>query len=224
MRGTLYLLILRSLQLNLETWLLFFIAYLVITLSPGPNVLLVIKNAVKYGYKAASITILMNLFCQLIIIILVAFGAGTLLAKSPILFFALQLVGGTYLICLGITGLLSKAGNTQVNEKQTELKLSYAKVCKEAFLVSASNPKTVIFLSAFLPQFISIDTSISLQFTTMFLTISLIVMSVHLTYAYIAKNINKKWSGLKAKPIFSKITNSAFIVFGCGVLFSNRTA
>ncbi len=209
--------------MNLETWLLFFIAYLVITLSPGPNVLLVIKNAVKYGYKVASLTIIMNLFCQLIIITLVAFGAGALLAKSPMLFFALKLIGGAYLIYLGITGLLTKAGSTQVNEEQPALKLSYTKVCKEAFLVSASNPKTVIFLSAFLPQFISMDTSISLQFTTMFLTICLIVIFVHLAYSYIAKNINKKWSGLKTKPIFSKITNSAFIAFGCGVLFSSRT-
>jgi threonine/homoserine/homoserine lactone efflux protein len=209
--------------LNFETWLLFFIAYLVITLSPGPNVLLVIKNAVKYGYKAASITILMNLICQFIIITLVAFGAGTLLAKSPMLFFALKLIGGAYLIYLGIAGLLTKVGNTVVNEEQTTMKFSYKKVCKEAFLVSASNPKTVIFLSAFLPQFISSDISISSQFTTMFLTICFIVLLVHLAYSFLAKNINKKWSGLKSKPIFSKVTNSAFIAFGCGVLFSSRT-
>ena len=210
--------------MNLETWLLFFIAYLVITLSPGPNVLLVIKNALKHGYKAASVTIIMNLICQLTIIILVAFGAGALLVKSPMLFFALKLIGGAYLIYLGITGLLTKVRRTQVNQEHSDLPFSYKKICKEAFLVSASNPKTVIFLSAFLPQFISSDTSISLQFTVMFLTICSIVISVHLAYSYIAKNINKRWSSLKTNPIFSKITNSAFIAFGCGVLFSSRTA
>ena len=209
--------------MNFETWLLFFIAYLVVTLSPGPNVLLVIKNAVKYGYKVASITILMNLICQLLIITSVAFGAGALLAKSPMWFFALKVIGGAYLIYLGVTGLLTKVGTTHINEEQPVLQFSYIKICKEAFLVSASNPKTVIFLSAFLPQFISSDTSISLQFSIMFLTICLIVMLVHLAYSYIAKNINEKLSGLKAKPIFSKISNSAFIAFGCGVLFTSRT-
>ena len=207
-----------------EIWLLFFISYVVVTISPGPNVLLVIKNAVKYGYKAASITILMNLICQLLIVTSVAFGAGALLAKSPMLFFALKLIGGAYLIYLGITGLLAKVGTTHINEEQPLLEFSYIKVCKEAFLVSASNPKTVIFLSAFLPQFISLDTSIGLQFTSMFLTICLIVMLVHLAYSYIAKNINNKWSDLKAKSIFYKITNSAFIAFGCGVLLSSRTS
>lgn len=210
--------------MNLETWLLFFIAYLVITLSPGPNVLLVVKNAVRYGYKVASITILMNLICQLIIITLVAFGAGAILVKSPMLFLSLKVIGGAYLIYLGVKGLLTKVESTIVNDEQLTQPFSYANVCKEAFLVSASNPKTVIFLSAFLPQFISSDIAISLQFTTMFLTICAIVMMVHLAYSYVAKNVDKKWSGLKSKPIFSKITNSAFIAFGCSVLFSSRKA
>ncbi len=209
--------------MNFEAWLLFVVAYLAVTLSPGPNVLLVIKNAVKYGYKVASLTILMNLICQLLIITLVAFGAGALLVKSPMLFFALKIIGGAYLIYLGITGLLTKNKVADINKEQPIKQLSYKKISKEAFLVSASNPKTVIFLSAFLPQFISPEASITLQFSIMFLTISLIVTTVHLAYSYIAKNINNKWSGLKAKPIFSKITNSAFIAFGCGVLSTSRT-
>ena len=212
--------------MNLETWLLFFVAYLTITLSPGPNVLLVIKNAVKYGYKTAIVTILSNLVCQLMIVSLVAFGAGTILEKSPMLFLSLKLIGGAYLIYLGITGLLKKdVASKKCNiELKTKIHTSYYKVFKEAFLISASNPKTVIFLSAFLPQFISTDTPVGWQFTMMFLTICIIVMSVHLMYSCIAKNINRKWSGLKAKPIFSKITNSAFIAFGFGVISSSRTA
>jgi len=211
--------------LNFETWILFFIAYLVVTLSPGPNVLLVIKNAIKYGYRAAGMTIFCNLVCQLIIITLVAWGAGGLLAKSPLLFLVLKLVGGAYLIYLGLMGLLKKGKEKQVsNNHHRQVNLfSYRRIGKEAFLVSASNPKTVIFLSAFLPQFVSTDGAIGQQFVVMFFTICLIVMSVHLIYSYIAKNINNKWSGLKTKQLFSKISNSAFIAFGCGVILSHRS-
>ncbi|KXO09166.1 putative threonine efflux protein [Moritella sp. JT01] len=210
--------------MNFEIWLLFFVAYLIVTLSPGPNVLLVVKNAIKYGYKAASITILLNLFCQLVIITLVAFGAGALLAKSPILFFALKVIGGGYLIYLGITGLFTKikAVETPEFEATSSRRLSYYKICKEAFLVSASNPKTVIFLSAFLPQFLSTNEPVFWQFAQMFLTMCFLVISVHLVYSYIAKNINNRFSTLKGNPIFSKITNSAFIIFGCGVLSKSR--
>lgn len=211
--------------MNSETWILFFIAYLLITLSPGPNVLLVIKNAIKYGYRAAAMTILCNLICQLIIIFLVAWGAGGVLAKSPVLFLVLKLIGGAYLIYLGITGLLKKdcVEHSSVEYHSAIDSFSYSQVDKEAFLVSASNPKTVIFLSAFLPQFLSTTVPVSGQFTVMFFTICLIVTSVHLLYSYIAKNINKKCSGLKTKQIFSKVSNSAFIAFGCGVLLSHRS-
>ncbi|MCV2402259.1 LysE family translocator [Marinomonas sp. C2222] len=208
--------------MSLETWLLFFVAYLIVTLSPGPNVLLVVKNAVRHGYKAASVTILMNLLCQLFIIILVALGAGALLASSPMLFFLLKLIGGVYLIYLGVTGLLSKRNSRRVGVKEVITTFSYRKLSKEAFFVSASNPKTVIFLSAFLPQFLSPDSSILIQFGAMFLTICFIVALVHLAYSYITKNISNKWSELGSKKLFSNITNSAFIAFGCGVLFSHR--
>jgi len=214
--------------MNIETWLLFFSAYLVVTLSPGPNVLLVIKNAVKFGYKAAATTIVANLFCQLLIIVSIAFGSGALLANSPKLFFVLKVVGGLYLIYLGLKGLLNRAGQNkakmkELKENQTVITaFSYQKVGKEAFIVSASNPKTVIFLSAFLPQFLSTDSSVTLQFMIMFLTIALIVTLVHFVYSYIARNLNQKWASVKTNAIFSKITNCAFIVFGFAVLASHR--
>lgn len=210
--------------MNTETWLLFFVAYSIVTLSPGPNVLLVIKNAVKYGYREALLTILSNLFCQLLIIIAVAFGAGTLLEKSPMMFFVLKLLGGVYLIYLGIVGLAKKSTSSPQKARgvNSSTHFSYHKLCKEAFFVSSSNPKTVIFLSAFLPQFLSKNTSVGWQFTIMYLTICVIVASVHLMYSYIAKNISMKWSSLKGKNLISKITNSAYIAFGCGVLFSHR--
>lgn len=217
--------------LNIETWVLFFSAYLLITLSPGPNVLLVIKNALKYGYKAAVLTIISNLFCQLLIIISIAFGAGALLKNSPELFFYLKVIGGGYLIYLGIKGLLnkSKASDDEVLTEKLAVQLSYKKVAKEAFIVSVSNPKTVIFLSAFLPQFLSVNSSVEWQFTIMFLTICCIVICVHLIYSFIAKKVyllgferSEKWSSLKVKAFFSRVTNSAFIAFGFGVLASHR--
>jgi len=213
--------------MNIEIWLLFFSAYLMVTLSPGPNVLLVIKNAVKHGYKAAATTIIANLCCQLLLIISIAFGSGTLLANSPKLFFALKVIGGLYLIYLGLKGLCNKSTQGKVKIKDTEesasvTAFSYRKLGKEGFIVSASNPKTVIFLSAFLPQFLSTESSVTLQFMVMFLTIAFIVTMVHFVYSYIARNLSKKWASVKANAIFSKVTSCVFIVFGLAVLSSQR--
>jgi len=211
--------------LNIETWILFFIAYLVITLAPGPNVLFVVKNALRHGYSAAFISILGNLSCQLLLVILVAAGAGTLLVQAPAVFFALKVIGGCYLIYLGVSGLIaSRKSAKQSDQAACELKHNALAIYKKGFLVSASNPKTVIFLSAFLPQFISIGESVSLQFCIMFITIAVIVSTVHLFYAYLSKNISNRLAKSQLNKHFSKVYNSAFIAFGGALLMSNRNA
>jgi len=238
--------------MNIETWLLFFSAYFVVTLSPGPNVLLVLSNAVKYGYKAVAVTIAANLFCQLLIIIAIAYGAGAILAQSPALFFVLKVLGGLYLIYLGVKGLLIKrrdsvseveqqfSTNTTISQNssishnattpqnmnpklQRDLRRWSTKtVLKEAFMVSASNPKTVIFLSAFLPQFLSSETALVTQFTVMFLTIALIVSFVHISYSLLANKLSKRYINSRLKRVLSRLSSTAFIGFGTAVLFTQR--
>ena len=243
--------------MNIETWLLFFSAYFVVTLSPGPNVLLVLSNAVKYGYKAVAVTIAANLFCQLLIIIAIAYGAGAILAQSPALFFVLKVLGGLYLIYLGVKGLLTKrrdsvaeveqqlSTNTTISQnssishnattsQNTSTSLRNPKlqrdprrwstkaVFKEAFMVSASNPKTVIFLSAFLPQFLSSETALVTQFSVMFLTIALIVSFVHMSYSLLANKLSKRYINSRLKRVLSRLSSTAFIGFGTAVLFTQR--
>ena len=140
--------------MTFHLWTLFFLAYLVTTLSPGPNVLLVLKNSIQFGWKSAFITIFGNLTCQFLIVCLVALGVGALLQTLPVWFLVMKILGGTYLIYLGIKALRSKKKSTfdaidnTVVTKSTKTGLA---LFGEAFLVSASNPKTLIFLSAFLP-------------------------------------------------------------------------
>ncbi|MRI35164.1 lysine transporter LysE [Endozoicomonas sp. OPT23] len=207
--------------MNFELWSLFFLSYLFITLAPGPNVLFVVQNAVKNGYKEATLSILGNLSCQAIIVVLVAFGAGAVLEQSPFAFLILKIIGGVYLIYLGVMGLLKNSKNNSTSSQEETLSKVPSNF-KSGFLVSASNPKTVIFLSAFLPQFISSDYPIPSQFILMFFTISIIVASVHLTYSYLARNISSSMKSTRFGNTFSKIYNSAFIAFGGGLIFSTK--
>ena len=210
--------------MNIETWSLFFVAYLVITLAPGPNVLFVVKNALRHGYREALFSIFGNLSCQLLIVVLVAAGAGELLAQSPAVFFALKIVGGCYLIYLGVSGLLAKKKTVAKSViEQGVTKPSGFAIYKKGFLVSASNPKTVIFLSAFLPQFIVAGESVALQFSVMFMSICFTVTTIHLLYSYLSKNIKNRLGQSRIKEHFSKVYNSAFIAFGGALLFGNRS-
>ena len=212
--------------MDIDTWIIFSLAYLVTTISPGPNVLLVLKNTVRHGKGSALATILGNLSCQLLIVILVALGVGSIIAKTPLFFLVLKICGGTYLIYLGIINLLSSHPDTVEPELKVHHKRkgSFRKIYKQGFLVSASNPKTIIFLSAFLPQFLNEKASVSYQFCIMFVTISLIVFTIHMTYSYFTELCKNRLASTNIRNIFSKITGSAFIAMGGSVLLSNRTS
>ena len=95
-------------------------------------------------------------------------------------------------------------------------------IFREAFLVSASNPKTVIFLSAFLPQFIEPEASVSVQFGIMYLTIAAIVLCIHLFYAYTLSKVRGCLAGLELSTLLSKLTGGTFMAMGGGVMLSDR--
>lgn len=210
--------------MNIEMWLMFFLAYLVTTLSPGPNVLLVLKNSIQLGWKSAFITVLGNLTCQLMVVCLVAVGVGKLIQELPLWFVAMKLIGGAYLVYLGIKSLRSsrKSCFSRTIEKPPTVKSS-GSLFFEAFLVSASNPKTLIFLSAFLPQFLDINHPAYEQFAIMFITICVIVTTVHLGYSYSIAYFGSHFSFKDLERRTAKITGGLFIAMGGGILFSNRT-
>ncbi|OZG72193.1 lysine transporter LysE [Hahella sp. CCB-MM4] len=210
--------------MRFEIWLMFSLAYLVTTLSPGPNVLLVLKNSVQHGWKSAFITVLGNLSCQFIIVCLVAIGVGELLKELPAWFIAMKVTGGIYLIYLGVKSLRStrkSAIDLPVDRPRAKNK-SVGNLFSQAFLVSASNPKTLIFLSAFLPQFLDVEHLPIEQFSLMFISICVIVATVHLGYAYLINRIGQRVLTQDFSRTLSKVTGGLFITLGGGVLLSSR--
>ncbi|WP_320170507.1 LysE family translocator [Maridesulfovibrio sp.] len=211
--------------MNIETWAMFFLAYLVITLSPGPNVLLVMKNSIRYGWKSAFVTVCGNLICQLLIVCLVAVGVGQLLSALPFWFVVMKTLGGAYLIYLGIKNLfLSRKAENRPMEKEAESAkiTSSRRLLIEAFCVSASNPKTLIFLSAFLPQFLDTAHPAYEQFAVMYITIFCIVTGVHLGYSYLTSSVGRHFSFRDFGKKIDKLTGGLFIAMGGGILLSDR--
>ncbi|MFM2481716.1 LysE family translocator [Celerinatantimonas sp. YJH-8] len=209
--------------MSIEVWLMFAAAYLVVTLSPGPNVILVLKNSVLQGWKSAFITILGNLSCQLVIVCLVAIGVGGLLSQLPQWFLGMKIIGGCYLIYLGIKSLCQRTQHKLSTEPDETMTVRSARsLFIQAFFVSASNPKTLIFLSAFLPQFLDIQHSYIEQFSVMYLTIGLIVSIVHLSYAWLIGQLGHKLHRGFFERRLAKMTGGLFITMGTTVLLSSR--
>jgi threonine/homoserine/homoserine lactone efflux protein len=119
---------------------------------PGPNVIFVITRSLMLGRAAGVGTALggqVGVYAQ---VAAVAFGIGALVERSVALFTMIKLAGAGYLVYLGVQGIrhrrsLRNALNTAAEPK------SAARIVRDGIAVGASNPKSIVFFAAILPQF-----------------------------------------------------------------------
>ena len=139
--------------MNLTTWWLFVTATFLVSAAPGPNMLLILNQSVRYGFRRSMAGMLGCMSALLIMLSISAAGVGLVLMKSPVLFDILRYSGAAYLVYLGYkvwTAPVHEVGMS-VNEARVESNWS---LYRTAFLTAASNPKALLFAVAFLPQFI----------------------------------------------------------------------
>lgn len=146
----------------LDTWLLYLIACLGLSLSPGPNGLLALTHGALHGSRRTLFTIVGGATGFMLIIALCMFGIGALLKSSVVWLTVLKWVGGGYLVWLGIQVWRSPpiTGEVDVSASQA----SGWHLYRQGGLASITNPKVLLFFSAFLPQFIDPQRSLMLQY------------------------------------------------------------
>ncbi|MQY17772.1 LysE family translocator [Nocardia macrotermitis] len=132
--------------------LAFAAAAMVIIVIPGPNVLFAIGRALSLGRRSAILSVAGGVTGSLVPLIAVAFGLGAVLMASAMLFLIVKIVGATYLIYLGINTIrqrkkLAEALRSNVPSNDGR------RVFRQGFVVGATNPKTIVFFGAVLPQF-----------------------------------------------------------------------
>ncbi len=133
--------------------LAFLIASIVIIAIPGPSVLFVIGRALVLGKRGALLSVLGNAAGVAIQIIAVAAGLGVLVAQSAVLFTVLKTVGALVLVWLGIQAIRHR--HVAVGADVAAVSTRPARLLRESFLVGISNPKTIVFFVAALPQFVA---------------------------------------------------------------------
>ena len=138
-----------------EQFIGFLSAALLITISPGPDNLMVLSVGVSRGRRQGMV---FGIGCALGCLshtVLAALGVSALIAASPTAFGALKIIGGAYLVWLGI-GALRSRGEARV--AQTGLPdESLGRLFAKGLFANAINPKVVLFFLSFLPQFVVAD-------------------------------------------------------------------
>jgi threonine/homoserine/homoserine lactone efflux protein len=146
----------------------FVIASMAIIFAPGPSVLFAIARAIAWGRTASVITVAGNAFGMLVLSIFVAIGLGPILSASDLLFYGVQLLGGLYLVWMGIDAIRHRVISASEMLDVKDAAPLPLKNFYQGFLVGVLNPKAIVFFAAIFPQFVDRELgSVTLQLLTM---------------------------------------------------------
>jgi len=140
--------------MELGTWLTYFAATIVLSLSPGPGVFSSISSGMRHGFRLGVWNGIGMQFANLFIAIGVSLGLGALLLASETLFTLVKWLGVAYLIYLGVTTWRAPAKTFE--EDKTDTGTTAREIFMHGFFVNATNPKGIIFFAAILPQFVDV--------------------------------------------------------------------
>lgn len=200
--------------MTFEIWIAFVVSSATILAIPGPTVMLVISYTLGRGRRTALATVpgvTLGDFTAMTISLL---GAGAILATSATLFTIMKMAGAAYLVWLGL-----KLWRTEPDMDDTIAKTngqSQKSMFWSCYVVTALNPKSIIFFVAFVPQFMDTSAALLPQFVileTTFLTLAALNIVL---WAMLAENMRKRFSRPETMKRVNRIGGSFLI--GAGLL------
>lgn len=131
----------------------FVLASVVLIVIPGPSVLFVIGRSLALGRVGGLLSVLGNAIGMLPLVAAVALGVGALVAQSILVFTVIKFAGALYLVYLGVQAIRHRADAAAAVNGEV-LPRSHWRQLGEGFIVGVTNPKTIAFFVAVLPQFV----------------------------------------------------------------------
>jgi homoserine/homoserine lactone efflux protein len=193
-----------------QTWSLYALAAIGLSLTPGPNGLLALTHGALHGTKRTLATIAGGSLGFGLIIGLSMFGIGALLATWAGLLVIMKWLGGAYLVWLGIQLIRSEPINISRSKNAGNGKLRT--LFSQGLISAVSNPKGILFFVAFLPQFVNPQESLITQFLLMAMTFIVIEFIYEFTVASLADRI--KPFLVRAGKNFNRVFGGIFIAIG----------
>ena len=197
-----------------RVWLTFFIANLLLSLSPGPGALAAVNAGASHGARAGWKLVMGLQVALLIELSIVALGAGVLLTASATAFAVLRWVGALYLIWLGVRQLLLAWRPPAEPEQDARPVYARHELFWRGVLVNLTNPKSHVFMAALLPQFISPVEPLLPQYLTIAATMCGIDTLVMGGYALLASRLSVWLHEPHLVRWRNGLFGVAFIIFG----------
>jgi homoserine/homoserine lactone efflux protein len=172
--------------MDLSVWLTYFLAVVILSVTPGPGVFSSISSGLHHGVRRGSWNAVGMQAANLIHVIIVAAGLGAILLASETVFAAVKWLGVAYLVYLGI---VTWRAPVRAFEDQPDNATTAREVFLHGFLVNITNPKGIIFFVAILPQFIDTARPQLVQYAILALTTFAVDLAVMIGYMALAARV-----------------------------------
>lgn len=200
-------------MIPIENLLAFALASMVIIVIPGPGVLFVIGRSIALGRRAGVLSVLGNSLGNIPAILLVAFGVGAIVASSVIAFTAIKVIGAIYLAYLGVQAIRHRKHRA---ERDGRASASVLTLLRQGFVVGLTNPKTIAFFVAVLPQFVARDAGpVWAQLLLLGLIFQVIALVCDSTWA-VAAGTARVWFGRSPGRLATLSGAGGFLMIGLG--------
>ncbi|GKS83786.1 LysE family translocator [Acidovorax sp. SUPP1855] len=204
----------------IELWLAFVAASAVMLIIPGPTILTVISYSMSHGRRANVPLVLAVALGDSTALVVSLLGLGALLETSAFWFTAVKWVGGLYLLYLGIR--LLRAGISATEIAAPAAPASRWRLFLNTYLVTALNPKGIVFFVAFLPQFLSPAASATQQMGILGVTFVVLAATNATLYAVFAGSARKLLASPRAQRRFHVAGGSLLAAAGVWALTARR--
>ncbi|MFL6823691.1 MAG: LysE family translocator [Xanthobacteraceae bacterium] len=204
--------------MNWELFAAFLLITAVLVITPGPIVTLVIATGAREGMRAALTTVVGTTLGNALLLAAIAFGLSWVVRNAATLFEILRWIGAAYLIWLGIQAW-RHAGETGA----ASLPRGHVHVWR-GFAVALSNPKTIAFFTAFLPQFVDPGLPVEPQLALM-CTVSVVLAAITDSGWAVAAGLGRVWfmQSWRAK-LLGRLSGVALIGGGVWLSLARRPA
>ncbi|WP_127820173.1 LysE family translocator [Microbacterium sp. CPCC 204701] len=197
-----------------ENLLAFTLAAAVIVVMPGPSVLFTIGRALALGRVGGLLSVLGNALGMLPLIVAVAFGVGGIVAQSVVLFTAVKIAGSLYLVFLGVQAIRHRG--RAAAQANGALPRSAWRQLSESFVVGVTNPKTIAFFVAVLPQFVDVGAgAVPLQMLQLGLVFVALALACDSVWALAAAQA-RTWFGRSPQRIATLSATGGGLMIGLG--------
>jgi len=208
--------------MTLNFMLLYVTTVFIASILPGPSMLLALTHGMQFGAKRTIASAMGNLTITLIQASVSVAGLGAVLIASEPAFNFVKFAGAAYLVYLGVVILFTQKMSFIPVYTKPHQGTSLRKMYLQAALVTAGNPKAIVFFTAIFPQFINPEITYLPQFMTLMVLGSFIAFSCFMLYAISGQKIVHLFAKKNIGKRINRVIGGTFIGAGIALATGNK--